>query len=77
VRDPQLERFYAPLKTCPSLHLIGDRDPVKRLTNLLIESFEHPVVVTHARGHVIPSLPPADLQRVRAFLQAQQQAASL
>ena len=50
---------------------------VKRLTNLLIECFEHPVVVTHPRGHVIPQLPPPDLERVRAFLQAQQQGALL
>lgn len=77
VRDPQLERFYTPLKQVPSLHIIGDRDPVKRLTNLLIECFERPVVVGHARGHVIPALPPADLERVRAFLRAQQQEPSL
>ncbi|PSC70237.1 low CO2-induced aldose reductase isoform B [Micractinium conductrix] len=66
VRDPQLERFYAPLRSCPSLHVLGDRDPVKRLTNLLIECFEHPVVVTHPRGHVIPQLPPPDLERHKA-----------
>ncbi|KAL4421601.1 hypothetical protein ABPG75_010892 [Micractinium tetrahymenae] len=77
VRDPQLERFYAAMQPAPSLHIIGDRDPVKPLTNLLIESFDRPVVVTHARGHVIPALPPADLQRVRAFLQTQQQGAHL
>lgn len=43
----------------------------------LIESFDRPVVVAHARGHVIPALPAEDVQRVRAFLQAQQQGAHL
>lgn len=33
VRDPQLECFYEAMRPAPSLHIIGDRDPVKRLTN--------------------------------------------
>lgn len=28
----------------PSIHVIGERDPVKGLTNRLIESFDNPVV---------------------------------
>lgn len=30
-RDPKLEPFYAALRGVPSVHIIGDRDPVKRL----------------------------------------------
>jgi hypothetical protein len=33
VRDPQLECFYEAMRSAPSVHIIGDRDPVKRLTN--------------------------------------------
>jgi predicted esterase len=70
VRDPALERYYASLAAVPSLHVIGDRDPVKSMTNRLIEAFDAPLVLSHPRGHVIPSLPPADLARLRAFLEA-------
>lgn len=77
VRDPQLECFYEAMRPAPSLHIIGDRDPVKRLTNQLIASFDHPVVINHTRGHVIPAMQPPDLQRLRAFLHAQLQEASL
>ena len=34
-------------------------------------------VVTHPKGHVIPQLQGADLQRVRAFLEAQREVAKL
>ncbi|KAL4854860.1 NADPH-dependent aldo-keto reductase [Chlorella vulgaris] len=71
VRDPSLECFYAAMRPVPSLHIIGDKDPVKRLTNQLIDSFNHPLVINHTRGHVIPALQPPDLQRVRAFLETQ------
>lgn len=77
VRDPQLECFYSALRPCPSLHIIGDKDPVKRLTNLLIDSFDQPVVINHTRGHVIPALAEPDLQRLRAFLQEQQEAVAV
>ena len=49
VRDPALESMYEAMRSVPSLHIIGDRDPVKPLTNRLIEAFERPVVITHAR----------------------------
>jgi hypothetical protein len=35
------------------------------------------VVINHTRGHVIPALQPPDLQRLRAFLEAQRQPAAL
>jgi hypothetical protein len=77
VRDPALECFYTALRPCPSLHILGERDPVKRLTNALIDSFDRPVLISHARGHVIPALPEADLQRLRAFLETRLVEASL
>eukprot|EP00887_Chlorella_sp_A99_P002778 scaffold6.g2778.t1 len=39
-RDPQLERCYAAMRACPSLHIVGDRDPVKGMTNRLIGEWE-------------------------------------
>ena len=77
MRDPALECFYTALRPCPSLHILGERDPVKRLTNALIDSFDRPVLISHSRGHVIPALPEADLQRLRSFFEAQRQEASL
>lgn len=60
---------YSGLRNLPSLHVLGDRDPVRRQTLELIASFDDPLVVHHPRGHSIPRLPPPDLQVVRAFLE--------
>jgi len=71
VRDPNLEKYYAALAPVPAVHIIGDRDPVKRMTNHLIEAFDHPVVINHSRGHVIPALAGEDLAKLRNFLEEQ------
>ncbi|KAG7668897.1 hypothetical protein Ndes2526B_g00612 [Nannochloris sp. 'desiccata'] len=72
VRDPKLEKYYAALAPVPAVHIIGDRDPVKRMTNHLIEAFNNPLVINHSRGHVIPALTGEDLAKLRKFLEEQQ-----
>lgn len=72
-----IEGIYRSLRDCPSLHVIGDKDPVKRMTNDLINSFDNPVVINHTKGHVIPALQGPDLQRFKAFLQSHHREASL
>lgn len=72
VRDPNLQNYYDALKSgIPSLHIIGDKDPVKHMTNDLIASFEEPepIVINHSRGHVIASMRGDDLQRLRSFIE--------
>lgn len=73
VRDPNLEKYYAALAPVPVVHIIGDRDPVKRMTNHLIEAFDAPLVISHARGHVIPALAGEDLAKLRNFLEQQRE----
>ncbi len=73
VRDPNLEKYYAALAPVPAVHIIGDRDPVKRMTNHLIEAFDDPVVINHSRGHVIPPLVGEDLAKLRKFLEEQRE----
>jgi hypothetical protein len=73
VRDPNLEKYYAALAPVPAVHIIGDRDPVKRMTNHLIEAFDDPVVINHPRGHVIPPLVGEDLAKLRTFLEEQRE----
>lgn len=73
VRDAKLDDcFDHALRGVPSLHIIGDKDPVKRLTNALIASFDRPVVITHPKGHVIPSLTGDELKAFKVFLESQQ-----
>ena len=72
VRDPQLESYYDKLGPVPAVHIIGDRDPVKQMTNHLIEAFDAPLVINHPRGHVIPQLVGEDLANLRRFLENQQ-----
>lgn len=77
VRDPQLDGCFDALKSIPSVHVIGDKDPVKRMTNMLIESFDNPIVINHPKGHVVPQLSDGDVERMRAFLIARQKASSM
>jgi len=70
VRDAKLEEYYRAMRPIHSLHIFGDRDPIKGLTNLLIESFDSPVVIRHTRGHVIPALQGEDLKTFRRFLES-------
>jgi hypothetical protein len=56
-----------------AVHIIGDRDPVKRMTNHLIEAFDNPLVINHSRGHVIPPLVGEDLAKLRKFLEDQRE----
>ncbi|GAB4813758.1 hypothetical protein N2152v2_000804 [Parachlorella kessleri] len=72
-----ISEIYEGMRSCPSLHIIGARDPIKRMTNDLIASFDNPVVIDHVKGHVIPALQGPDLQRFRAFLESQSQESSL
>ncbi len=63
VRDPKFSTHYDNLAHMPSVHIIGQNDPIKRLTNQLIRSFQAPVVLTHDRGHVVPRIHD-DMKRV-------------
>ena len=68
VRDAGLQKYYSALHSLPAVHIIGDRDPVKKMTNHLIEAFDRPVVISHQRGHVIPALKGEDLEALKKFL---------
>jgi len=61
----------------PSLHVIGQADPVAPLSRRLAGAFANPVVLEHGRGHVMPALPPEGLATLRAFLEARRAGSSL
>lgn len=71
VRDPALEIYYKELGSLPSIHVIGDKDPIKFLNNKLVECFERPVLVKHDRGHVVPRLTGTRLDEFQRFLYSQ------
>jgi hypothetical protein len=62
---------------CPSVHIIGDKDGLRKYSDRLVEGFVNPIVIRHPRGHVIPALDAASLEVLRAYLQAQLQSSSL
>mmetsp|Transcript_15156 Transcript_15156/g.45697 ORF Transcript_15156/g.45697 Transcript_15156/m.45697 type:complete len:234 (-) Transcript_15156:56-757(-) len=55
----------------PSLHLIGDRDFLKKHSETLSTLFVDPVVMRHKGGHAVPALPVEAQDEVRAFLAKQ------
>ena len=56
VRDERFSSSYSRVCDVPSVHIIGQQDPIKRLTNQLIRCFNSPTVLTHERGHVVPRM---------------------
>lgn len=56
VRDARFVPYYQAISHLPSVHIFGQHDPVKILTNKLVKCFASPVVLTHERGHVVPRL---------------------
>ncbi len=61
----------------PSLHVIGEADPIAPLSRRLAGAFLNPVVLEHGRGHVMPALPPEGVATLRAFLEARMVGSSL
>ncbi|KAK9792722.1 hypothetical protein WJX73_006304 [Symbiochloris irregularis] len=61
----------------PSVHLIGDKDPVKKESHRLMEMYENPLHIPHSQGHVVPTLNAAQLEQLRGFLKAQGAASKL
>lgn len=72
-RDPRFVRFLDQPIACPALHVIGDRDYVKKYAYQLYNAFEEPCLITHPRGHVIPRLQGEQLEALRSFLERFQQ----
>lgn len=56
VRDDRFVPYYRSISHLPSVHICGQHDPVKILTNQLVTCFASPVILTHDRGHVVPRL---------------------
>jgi len=52
----------------PSAHVIGARDPVRAFSEKLAAAFARPLVLQHARGHVVPRLDAAQVRRLHEFL---------
>lgn len=61
----------------PSLHVIGQADPIAPLSRRLAGAFVNPVVLEHGRGHVMPALSPEGVATLRAFLEARAAGSSL
>jgi hypothetical protein len=68
VRDSRFDDVYAGIADLPALHVFGQRDPVKVLTNQLVRCFRSPVVLQHDRGHVVPRLSPGDEDLLTEFI---------
>jgi hypothetical protein len=48
----------------------GDKDPLRRYFEPLMQVIEDPVVIRHDGGHTIPCLEGDDLRTLRRFLEA-------
>ncbi|KAG6474426.1 esterase CBG03338-like [Zingiber officinale] len=63
------ERVYPSKIDCASLHFIGEKDFLRRNGEKLLEWFDDPVVIRHAKGHTVPRLDEDEsIERVAEFL---------
>ena len=57
------------------ISLAGEKDTLKPFSDKLASCFQDPLIIRHGRGHVIPQLPPIDVEQIRMFLRQLQTAA--
>ncbi|XP_078441359.1 dihydrofolate reductase-like [Wolffia australiana] len=50
------EMAYSKKICCPSLHFLGEMDFLRPHGEVLLHSYEEPVVIHHPRGHTVPRL---------------------
>lgn len=50
------------------LHIAGDKDFLKKYSQMLADLFEDPVVIRHKGGHSVPALASEQAGEVRTFL---------
>ncbi|GMP91610.1 hypothetical protein CsSME_00042232 [Camellia sinensis var. sinensis] len=60
--------FSSPIKL-PSLHIIGETDFLKEHGIALLESFQDPIVIYHAKGHTVPRLDEKGVGTVLGFIE--------
>ncbi|XP_022951046.1 esterase AAEL000016-like isoform X1 [Cucurbita moschata] len=53
---------------CPSLHFLGERDPMKPRGVKLLESFIDPLVIYHSKGHIVPTLDHEAVKIMQTFI---------
>ncbi|KAJ8541331.1 hypothetical protein K7X08_002147 [Anisodus acutangulus] len=66
---PLAEKAYSSAITCPSIHFLGEQDYLKKYGMELLESFVHPVVIHHPRGHSIPRFDEKGLESMISFIE--------
>lgn len=74
-RAAHLQHLFGSPLTCPSLHFIGERDPLREGGEAMLACFARPELIRHPRSHQVPPLDDESMQRFRSFLLAQQGAA--
>eukprot|EP00892_Ulva_mutabilis_P000941 jgi/Ulvmu1/10848/UM007_0022.1 len=67
-RDPQLARLFSGPLSLPSVHIIGERDMMKRASAQLMTNFDIHTAIWHKQGHVVPRLSEEQLGPLRDFL---------
>ncbi|CAA6664363.1 unnamed protein product [Spirodela intermedia] len=64
------EMAYSEKISCPSLHFLGELDFLRPHGEVLLESYEEPVVIHHPKGHTVPRLlDEKSLETAMSFLQ--------
>ncbi|XP_072953346.1 LOW QUALITY PROTEIN: uncharacterized protein [Typha angustifolia] len=63
-----VEKAYAPKIECPSLHIIGEKDPLREDGEILVKSFVDPFIIRHSEGHIVPRLDDKGLETMLNFL---------
>ncbi|KAI5073140.1 hypothetical protein GOP47_0011153 [Adiantum capillus-veneris] len=63
-----MHECYSELVVCPSVHIIGDQDYLRKVNEELLLKFKDPVVVRHQGKHTVPRLGEEQTKLVREFL---------
>lgn len=76
-RDKRYSELLDTPIQCPSLHLLGKRDPLLQSAEQLASCFASPQLLYHTAGHVVPRLKDQDLDNLDEWLEQQLKAVSI
>eukprot|EP01018_Ginkgo_biloba_P024507 Gb_17551 [translate_table: standard] len=68
-KEPNLkEAAFSRVIDCPSIHILGAKDPYRDLGEQMLESFKDSIAIWHSKGHIVPKLDKEGIKTMHSFL---------
>ncbi|MCO5574044.1 hypothetical protein L7F22_027822 [Adiantum nelumboides] len=62
-----MHECYSEIVLCPSAHIIGDKDCLRKINEKLMQKFKNPLIIRHQEKHTVPRLGEEQTKLLRDF----------